>query len=156
MAHIYMSFDFGTDEDQAQHARHKLDGWKQAFRLDKKLEYKFERGGQRAPADGAEALKAEPAKKEADKTEKPAKGKAGKGAAKKRKSESPQQEEPAATAGPVKLHLRLAFSGHEKMTEERWVKRIPCEEPFREASPRTVKAGDAEFPETEGRFDALE
>ena len=43
MAHIYMSFDFGTDEEKAQQARHKLEMWKQAFRLDKKLLYKFER-----------------------------------------------------------------------------------------------------------------
>ena len=45
MAHIYMSFDFGTDEEKAQLARHKLEMWKQAFRLDKKLLYKFERPG---------------------------------------------------------------------------------------------------------------
>src|SRR6267142_7155741 len=45
MAHIYMSFDFGTDEEKAQQARHKLEMWKQAFRLDKKLLYKFERTG---------------------------------------------------------------------------------------------------------------
>ena len=43
MAHIYMHFDFGAEEDKAQEARHKLDGWKQAFRLDKKLQYKLER-----------------------------------------------------------------------------------------------------------------
>ncbi len=43
MAHIYMHFDFGADEEKAQEARHKLDGWKQAFRLDKKLQYKMER-----------------------------------------------------------------------------------------------------------------
>ena len=43
MAHIYMHFDFGADEEKAQEARHKLDVWKQAFRLDKKLQYKLER-----------------------------------------------------------------------------------------------------------------
>jgi hypothetical protein len=43
MAHTYLLFDFGTDEEKAQLARHKLEGWKQAFRLDKKLLYKFER-----------------------------------------------------------------------------------------------------------------
>jgi len=42
MAHIYMHFDF-ADEENAQQARHKLDVWKQAFRLDKKLQYKLER-----------------------------------------------------------------------------------------------------------------
>ena len=48
MAHIYMSFDFGTDEEKAQLARHKLEMWRQAFRLDKKLLYKFERTGPEA------------------------------------------------------------------------------------------------------------
>jgi len=42
MAHIYMHFEF-ADEENAQQARHKLDVWKQAFRLDKKLQYKLER-----------------------------------------------------------------------------------------------------------------
>ena len=49
MAHTYLIFDFGTDEEKAQLARHKLEGWKQAFRLDKKLQYKLER-----PEDEAE------------------------------------------------------------------------------------------------------
>jgi len=40
MPHIYMQFDFGKDEEKAQLARHKLEVWKQAFRLDKKLLYK--------------------------------------------------------------------------------------------------------------------
>jgi hypothetical protein len=44
MAHTYMLFDFGADEDKAQQARHKLEGWKQAYRLDKKLQVKFDRG----------------------------------------------------------------------------------------------------------------
>src|SRR6266566_2360426 len=43
MAHSYIRFDFGTDEERAQEARHKLDGWRQAFRLDKKLQYKLDR-----------------------------------------------------------------------------------------------------------------
>ena len=46
MAHaygIYIRFDFGTDEEKAQQARHKLDGWRQAFRLDKRVQYKMDR-----------------------------------------------------------------------------------------------------------------
>lgn len=153
MAHIYMTFDFGTDEEKAQFARHKLDGWKQAFRLDKKLLYKFERPVQED--DGTEATPA--AKKETAEAEKPAKGaKTGKAASAKAKA--PKDEKPAAATapvGPVKLHLRLAFSGHEKMTEERWLKRIPTEEPFKDAAPETVKASDAGFSEIEGKFEAL-
>src|SRR5262249_9885034 len=148
MAHIYMTFDFGTDEQKAQQARHKLDGWKQAFRLDKKLLYKFERPTPEGP--GANAAEAVPAKKEAARAEKPAKG--GKVEAKTRK----EKEEKAEATGPVKLHLRLAFSGHEKMTEERWLKRIPTEEPFKGAEPETVKTDDLGFAEIEGKFEGLE
>src|SRR5262249_60029221 len=43
MAHTYLTFDFGKDEEKAQQARHKLDAWKQAFRLDKKMQGKFDR-----------------------------------------------------------------------------------------------------------------
>ena len=156
MAHIYMTFDFGMDEEKAQQARHKLDGWKQAFRLDKKLTYKFER--QAPEGDGTEPPpEAAPAKKETAKAEKPAKSAKG-GKASGAKAKAPRDEKPAApvTTGPVKLHLRLAFSGHEKMTEERWLKRIPTEEPFKEAAPATVKASDATFADTEGKFEALE
>jgi hypothetical protein len=156
MAHIYMTFDFGTDEEKAQQARHKLDGWKQAFRLDKKLIYKFERAT--PEGDGASAAEAAPAKKAAVRVEKPAKG--GKGGSAKAKAPKETKEEKSEVAvaltGPVKLHLRLAFSGHEKMTEERWLKRIPTEEPFKGAEPETVKAGDAGFAEIEGKFEGLE
>src|SRR5271170_5933746 len=59
MAHTYMKFDFGSDEETAQQARHKLDVWKQAFRLDKKLQYKLDRGeeqeGEAATLAGEEA-----------------------------------------------------------------------------------------------------
>src|ERR1700687_352082 len=60
MAHTYLLFDFGPDEEKVQQARHKLESWKQAFRLDKKLQYKLEREQSAAP-DAAEA-KSEPAK----------------------------------------------------------------------------------------------
>jgi len=43
MAQTYLLFDFGPDEEKVQQARHKLESWKQAFRLDKKLQYKLER-----------------------------------------------------------------------------------------------------------------
>ena len=149
MAHIYLTFDFGADEEKAQQARHKLDGWKQAFRLDKRLLYKFERPAQ----DGDPQAEPAPAK-----VEKPATGaKAGKAGGTKAKARA--EEKPAATSvptGPVKLHLRLAFSGHEKMTEERWLKRIPSEPPFRDAAPETIRSSDAAFAEVEGKFETLD
>jgi len=140
MAHIYLHFDFANDEEKAQQARHKLEGWKQAFRLDKKLLYKLERTAT-TPSDG----EANPAKEEKPK----GKGKtATKSAA---KAEAP----PPAASDDIKLLVRLAFSGHEKLSEQRWVQRIPTEEPFREASPAVVKPGDANFEATEKQFDEL-
>jgi hypothetical protein len=59
MAHSYLVFDFGTDEAAAQQARHKVEGWKQAFRLGNKILMKFER--QEPPeTDGGKSKKKEP------------------------------------------------------------------------------------------------
>ncbi|HEY2118227.1 MAG TPA: hypothetical protein VGH37_03505 [Candidatus Acidoferrum sp.] len=137
MAHIYMQFDFASDEEKAQLARHKLEVWKQAFRLDKKLLYKFERSGETGTAAEAEA-------------EKPAtsKGKS------KAKPESPKKA--SKENGNVHLLVRLGFSGHEKLSEHRWVERIPSEEPFVSASPVTVKPDDTKFADMEKRFEDLE
>ena len=43
MAQSYLIFDFGSNEDSAKQARQRLDGWRQAFHLTKKLEYNVER-----------------------------------------------------------------------------------------------------------------
>ena len=136
MAHIYLLFDFAKDEEKAQLARHKLEGWKQAFRLDKKLLYKMERTTT-APTDG----NAKPAKAEK------AKGKA--------KATTKEEATPAAPSEEIKLLIRLAFSGHEKLSEQRWVQRIPAEEPFLGASPKVVKPGDGDFEATEKQFEEL-
>jgi len=161
MAHIYMTFDFGTDEEKAQQARHKLDVWKQAFRLDKKLIYKFERAEAEGVGEDSDHAETDMAaeKKEAAKAERTARGSKAKSASGKGKAAKEKREESAGAetpASPVKLHLRLAFSGHEKMTEERWLKRIPTEEPFKSAEPEMVKDADPGFGEIEGKFEALE
>jgi hypothetical protein len=139
MAHIYMLFEFAKDEEKAQQARHKLETWKQAFRLDKKLLYKVER----IALDGADgdAKSAQPEKK--------AQGKDKGGKAKA------EAEEMRASNEDIRLLVRLGFSGHEKLSEERWVQRIPTEEPFRDASPVIVKPGEAKFEATEQRFEEL-
>jgi hypothetical protein len=143
MAHIYLTFDFAKDEEKAQQARHKLEGWKQAFRLDKKLLYKIERTGA-APTDGeAKPAKAEKAEKAKDK---------GKG---KASAAATVEAATAASNDDIKLLVRLAFSGHEKLSEQRWVQRIPSEDPFQGASPVVVKSGDASFESTEKQFDDL-
>ena len=43
MAQAILIFDFGTNEEAAQQARHKIEGWKQGFRLGDKMICKFER-----------------------------------------------------------------------------------------------------------------
>jgi hypothetical protein len=148
MAHTYILFEFGTDEEKAQLARHKLEGWKQAFRLDKKLLYKLERNEAEAKAAGETIQKvAETGKSEKSKSK--AKSKA--------KSSGAEAPIAAATAnGKVNLLVRLYFSGHEKLTEQRWLERIPSEEPFKEASPRVVRQGEPQFDEVVKQFDSLE
>ena len=136
MPHIYMQFDFGKDEEKAQLARHKLEVWKQAFRLDKKLIYKFDRATDGAPAE-------EPVAATTEKSKAKSKGKT------HDESEAPKSNE------TVKLLLRLGFSNHEKLSEQRWVQRIPTEEPFLAASPKVLKPGDAQYSDTEKQFEEL-
>ena len=136
MSHIYFSFDFGSDEEKAQQARHKLDVWKQAFRLDKKLLYKFDR-------EEAELFKEE--EPQTEKSAKPA----------KTKKNSKEAEKTEAANGNVKLLIRLGFSSHEKITELRWADRIPGEDPFKTASPRAIRPADADFGKVQAQFDDL-
>ena len=141
MAQTYLLFDFGADEEKVQQARHKLDRWRQAFRLDKKLQFKLDRGENTAP----ETEKPEPPKPEKAKIDK-AKPKA------KAKSGATTGE----SNGNTKLIVRLYFSGHEKLSEQRWVDRIPSEEPFKGASPKIVHEDAPEFSEILQQFDTLD
>jgi hypothetical protein len=141
MAHTYMLFDFGADEEKAQLARHKLEGWKQAFRLDKKLQFKFDRGEEGASPEAGEASEA-PAK-----------------AAKsspKQKAKSKPAREASGKNGSVKLLVRLYFSGHEKLSEQQWLDRIPADELFKGAAPKVVQEGEPDFPDVRKQFDFLE
>jgi hypothetical protein len=147
MAHTYILFDFGTDEEKAQLARHKLEGWKQAFRLDKKLQYKLERAEDDAQPAAEQAQKSA----EAPKAEKPK----AKTKAKQKTKDAEAPVEAAQPNGKVSLLVRLYFSGHEKLTEQRWLDRIPSEEPFKQASPRVVRQGEAQFDEIVKQFDTL-
>ncbi len=155
MAHSYIRFDFGTDEEKAQQARHKLDGWRQAFRLDKKLQYKLDR-----PESAAAEAASRP--EPAGNTSKPEKSKGktaertqGKAASAK-SSEAPKEKPSPAANGKVSLLVRLYFSSHEKLSEQRWLERIPSEEPFKSASPKVVHHSDPEFESTDKQFEALE
>ena len=159
MAQTYLLFDFGSDEEKAQQARHKLEGWKQAFRLDKKLLYKLDRESFAAGAESDAEAPEESAKpsKSGGKSGKSAKSVAKGKSKSKRKSDGDSADTPAAAAnGKVSLLVRLYFSGHEKLTEQRWIERIPAEEPFKDASPRVIRQGTPEFDELVQQFEALE
>jgi hypothetical protein len=146
MAHTYMLFDFGADEEKAQQARHKLEGWKQAFRLDKKLQVKFDRGeGDNLASEPAES---EEAPKKAAKTKSQSKPKAHKA--------SDSDTEKAQENGSVKLLVRLYFSAHEKLSEQQWLDRIPADDLFKSADPKVVREGEPEFADVLKQFDSLE
>jgi hypothetical protein len=53
MAHSFLIFDFGSNEEAAQQARHKVEAWKQGFRLGNKLMVKFDRGEEEAASGGS-------------------------------------------------------------------------------------------------------
>jgi len=150
MAHIYMHFDF-ADEENAQEARHKLDVWKQAFRLDKKLQYKLERPEEAEAEDEDSASGDAPtAAKDAEKTKSKSKSKHDKKAA---RTEGGSEGD---GAGSVSLLIRLYFSSHEKLSEQRWLDRIPTEEPFKSASPKVLRQGEAGFEEALKQFSDLD
>lgn len=153
MAQSILVFDFGSNEEAAQQARHKVDAWVQGFRLGKKILLRFEReeaaeDAQKAAeeADDSSAPHASEKKKHAGGKGKHAGGK-DKHAAKK--------EQPAA-AGRVRLLVRLDFSDHEKLTLHRWLDRIPAEEPFKSAKGEVVRHSDPAFAKTSELFDSLE
>ena len=134
MAESILTFDFGTNEEGAQQARHKIEGWKQGFRLGGKMVLKFERD-----QDGAS--KGQSSKKEA--TAKKSAGKA-------------EGEDETKSSGRVRLLVRLNFSDHEKLSHQRWLDRIPAEEPFKSVKTETVRTGDPEFPNIAELFDSLD
>jgi hypothetical protein len=152
MAHSFLIFDFGTDEDAAQKARHRIEGWKQAFRLDKKLQVKFER--QESEAKPVEVAAA-PAKAAAAKPAAKGKSKTGE---KSKSSAETTAENDSAEAPPSKIRLlvRLDFSDHEKLSRQRWIERIPADELFKDAHPQIVRAGETEFQPTSDLFDSLD
>jgi hypothetical protein len=132
MAHDFLIFDFETNEEAAQQARHKVEGWTQGFRLGKKMLLKFEREDAKEPNE-AEASGAKTAGKK-------------KAAAK---------DNSAAEATKVRVLVRLDFSEHEKLSHQRWLDRIPNEEPFKSAKAEIIRQGDPEFAETAELFDSL-
>jgi hypothetical protein len=161
MAQSILVFDFGTNEDAAQQARHKVEAWKQGFRLGDKMLLKFEREQNPAAAEpeaGEAAVPEEPATPAKGAKKKTAAKGAAKSAAKAsaKAAEQEKAEAPAPSNGKVKLMLRLSFSDHEKLSHQRWLDRIPAEEPFKSASGQTIRTGDPEFPKTAELFESLD
>ena len=149
MAYNFLVFDFGSNEEAAQHARHKLEGWKQAFRLGKKLELKFNRKESEPRPASLEPAQPKPQKSAKTKRE----GKPGP------KSASEPVQESAAAAPPsadIQILVRLDFSDHEKLSRQRWLNRIPAEEPFKSANTKALHSGDSEYAATSDLFDSLE
>src|SRR5579863_5812463 len=150
MAHSFLIFDFGSDEDAAQRARHQIDAWKQGFRLDKKLQVKFERKEK-------EAKPVEPAAAPAKDVKSGAKGK-GKSGGKSKSAEAPAAGKAPAegNSADIRLIVRLDFSDHEKLSHQRWIERIPAEDLFKAAKPQIIRAGQPDFKSTSDLFDSLD
>ena len=134
MAHDFLIFDFGTNEEVAQQARHKVEGWTQGFRLGKKMLLKFER---EAADDSSES--------ETD-AKKPS-------ASKKKSAAKSDGAEPSAK---VRVLVRLDFSDHEKLSHQRWLDRIPAEEPFKSVDAETIRHTDPAFTKTAELFESLD
>ena len=136
-------FDFESDEEAAQKARHRVEGWKQGFRLGDKLALRFERV---EAADGA-------ADEPGGGKSKGRKGKVEKGddAGHVAKGETP----PARSAG-VRVAVLLHFSGHEKLSYQRWLERLPGEDPFAGRKHETIAKDNKKFAPTAEWFDSLE
>ena len=133
MAHDFLIFDFGTNEEVAQQARHKVEGWTQGFRLGKKMLLKFER---EVAGDSTES------ETEAKKSS----------ATKKKSAAKSDGAEPSAK---VRVLVRLDFSDHEKLSHQRWLDRIPTEEPFKSAKTEIIRQGQPGFAAAAELFDSL-
>jgi hypothetical protein len=168
MAHSYLIFDFGKDEETAQQARHKVESWKQGFRLGNKISIKFEReepedasGDTAEEHAGPSAVENETSKTSAKHPSEKhsAKGHAGEGehAGKKKSSAKggKHSETDKEDVANVRVLVRLDFSDHEKLSLQRWLDRIPTEEPFKSVEVEIIRQGDPEFVKTNELFETL-
>jgi hypothetical protein len=98
--------------------------------------------------DESAALEAAESTPGAEKAEKP-----------KTKSNSKATAKPVGEAGhkngDVKLLVRLYFSAHEKLSEQRSVDRILADDLFKGASPKTVHESDKGFADLDKHFESL-
>jgi len=164
MAHSILIFDFGTNEEAAQQAKRKIESWAQGFRLGKKISVKFEREdfSSGAPGESGQADEHDEDESEDDGEKVSASGRsaggkttAKKAVAKKADPKKPAKAEKPANTSKVLLLVQLDFSDHEKLTHQRWLDRIPSEDPFKSASGETIRQNDPGFAKAKDRFDKL-
>ncbi len=133
--------------------------------MDKRVQYKVDRpespAADSGAAGGSESAAKPAASESTAKTAATEKSKSGskskeKATTKAKASESAEQKPAAAANGKVGLLVRLYFSSHEKLSEQRWIERIPSEEPFKSASPRVIHQNDAEFEKTDQQFESMD
>jgi hypothetical protein len=173
MAQSIFIFDFGTNEEAAQQARHKVEAWQQGFRLGKKILVKFDREESEASdvteAESSSAEKPKPSAKKSAKAKAGSPADAGDPAGKAGSEDKPagkagSEDVPAGKAGSgndqpssrVRVLVRLDFSDHEKLTQQRWLDRIPAEEPFKSAKSEAIRPGSPDFAKTVELFDSLD
>lgn len=156
MAQTIMVFDFGTNEEAAQQARHKIDGWKQGFRLGDKMLCKFEREDTTQAPSGEDGDEAAQAEEVGEGTKSGKKGKSKKPRAKEAKNSGKEASEKDESTGRVRVFVRLGFSDHEKLSQQRWLDRIPAEEPFKSAKGETIRHSDPEFAKSAEIFESLD
>jgi hypothetical protein len=142
MAHSYLIFDFGNNEAAAQQARHKVESWKQGFRLGNKITIKFEREEAEDETDAA-------AKHDAGEGKRGGKKKSSAKAAAEDKDDKDEDN------ASVRVLVRLDFSDHEKLSLQRWLDRISTEEPFKSVEAAIIRQGDPEFVKTTELFETL-
>jgi hypothetical protein len=68
-------------------------------------------------------------------------------------SDSEKDEEES--SANVRVIVRLDFSDHEKLSLQRWLDRIPTEEPFKSVEATVIRQGDPEFGKTSALFETL-
>jgi len=150
MAYSFLIFDFGGDEDSAQQARHRIEGWRQGFRLDKKLQLKIERKDLQENNDTGTETSSKNSKPN-PKAKSPSKAKA-----KSARAAEPESGSNPPAGSEIRMIVRLDFSDHEKLSHQRWLERIPTEEPFKTAKPKVIRPGGADFATTEALFESLD
>jgi hypothetical protein len=139
MARAFLLFDFGADEDAVQKARHRIEAWKQAFRLGNKVQFKLER-------QSPDSSESSPESQDREHKRKPG----------ETKQAHKSHKSGIETAERTRLLVRLDFSAHEKNLFQTWLERIPGEDPFKSAKPEAVQHEAANFAQVSDLFDSLD